>query len=84
MSAEELAALKGEVEGLKLALAKRETKVQETAENTGAVEQELKKLLKQSKNESIKGEGVVYVTQSCKLERFRESPVKITDPTVEE
>ena len=84
MSAEDLAALKGEVEGLKLALVKKEKEAQETAENLGAVEQELKHLLKQPKNESVKGEGVVYVAQSRKLERFRGRPVKTTDPTVEE
>ena len=84
MSAEEFATLKGEVEGLKLALAKKEKEAQETAENLGAVEQELKNLLKQSKDESVKGEGVVYVTQSRKLERFKGRPVKTTDPTVEE
>ena len=84
MSAEDLAALKGEVEGLKLALVKKEKEAQETAENLGAVEQELRHLLKQPKNESAKGEGVVYVTQSRKLERFRGRPVKTTDPTVEE
>ena len=53
MSAEELASLREEFETLKLALAK---KVQEaktkTAENIEAVEGELKKLLKQAKNES--------------------------------
>ena len=84
MSAEDLAALKGEVEGLKLALVKKEKEAQETAENLGAVEQELKHLLKQPKNESVKGEGVVYVAQSRKLERFRGRPVKTTDPTVKE
>ena len=84
MSADDLAALKGEVEGLKLALVKKEKEAQETAENLGAVEQELKHLLKQPKNESVKGEGVVYVAQSRKLERFRGRPVKTTDPTVEE
>ena len=83
MSAEDLATLKGEVEGLKLALAK-EKEAQETDENVGAGEQELKQLLKQSKDESVKGEGVVYVTQSRKLERFKGRPVKTTDPTVEE
>ena len=41
MSAKDFAALKGEVEGLKLALAKKEKEVQETAENLGTVEQEL-------------------------------------------
>ena len=65
--AEDLATLKREVEGLKLALAKKEKEAQETAENLGAVKQELKQLLKQSKDASVKGEGVVYVTQSCKL-----------------
>ena len=35
MSAEDLAALKGEVEGLKLALVKKEKEAQETAENLG-------------------------------------------------
>ena len=84
MSAEDLATLKGEVEGLKLALAKKEKDARETAENLGAVEQELKQLLKQSKDESVKGEGVVYVTQSRKLETFKGRPVKTTDPTVEE
>ncbi|KAL9967436.1 hypothetical protein ACROYT_G025658 [Oculina patagonica] len=84
MSAEELATLKGKVEGLKKALEKKEKEAQETAENMGAVEQELKQLLKQSKSDSVKGEGIVYVTQSRKLERFRGRPVKATDPTVEE
>lgn len=51
MSAEDLATLKGEVEGLKLALAKKEKEAQETAKNLGVVEQELKQLLKQSKDE---------------------------------
>ena len=32
----------------------------------------------------VKGEGVVYVTQSRKLKRFKGRPVKTTDPTVEE
>lgn len=84
MSAEELATLKGEIEGLKLALAKKEKEAQVTAENLGAVEQELKHVIKQPKSESVKGEGVVYVTQSRKLERFRGRPVKTSDPTVEE
>ena len=50
---------------MKLALAKKEKEAQETAENLAAVEQELKQLLKQSKDESVKGEGVLYVTQSA-------------------
>ena len=32
----------------------------------------------------MKGEGVVYVTQSPKLERSKGRPVKTTDPKVEE
>ena len=84
MSAEDLAFLKGEVEELKLALAKKVKEAQETAENMGAVEQELKQLLKQSKNESMKGEGEVYMTQSRKFERFKGRPVATTDPTVAE
>ena len=83
MSAKDLAILKGEVEGLKLALAKKEKEAQETAKNLGVVEQELKQLLKQSKDESVKGEDVVYKTQSRKLGRFKGRPVKTTDPTVE-
>ena len=50
----------------------------------GAVEQELKQLLKQSKDKSVKGEGVVYVTQSRKLERVKGRPDKTTDLTVKE
>ena len=86
ISAEDLATLKGEVEGLKMALAieRRRKKHKRLLKFLRAVEQELKQLLKQSKNESVKGEGVVYVTQSHKLERFKGRPVKTTDPTVEE
>lgn len=62
MSAEEqLAALK-EVAGLKLALVKKEEEVEKTAENVGLVEGQLKKLLQQTTNESVKREGIVYVT----------------------
>lgn len=63
MSAEEqLAALKEEVAGLKLALVKKEEEVEKTAENVGLVEGQLKKLLQQTTNESVKREGIVYVT----------------------
>lgn len=51
MSAKDLAILKGEVEGLKLALPKKEKEAEATAENLGAVEQGLKQLLKQWKDE---------------------------------
>lgn len=63
MSAEEqLAALKEEVAGLKLALVKKEEEVEKTAENVGLVEGQLKKLLQQTTNEGVKREGIVYVT----------------------
>ena len=55
------------------------------------MELELKKLLKQSKDESAEGKGrgeekehVVYVTPSRKLERFNRKPVQGTDPSVEQ
>ena len=84
MSEEDFAALKEQVEGLKLALTKKEVEAQQTAANIELMEVELKKLLKQSKDENAEGKGpgeekehVVYVTPS--RERF-----KGTDPSVEE
>ena len=91
MSAEDFAALKEQVEGLKLALAKKEEEAQKTAGNIELMELELKKLLKQAKDESVEEKGpvegkehVVYVTPSRKLERFKGRPAKGTDPSVEE
>lgn len=91
MSAEELAALKGEIEGLKLALAKKEEEVHKTAVSVEAVEGELKQLLKQTKDACEQGKGpggekehLVYVTPSRKLERFKGKPVRGTDLSVEE
>ena len=91
MSEEDFAALKEQVEGLKLALTKKEVEAQQTAANIELMELELKKLLKQSKDENAEGKGpgeekehVVYVTPSRKLERFKGKPVKGTDPSVEE
>ena len=91
MSEEDFAALKDQVEGLKLALIKEEAEAQQTAANIELMELELKKLLKQSKDESAEGKGpreekehVVYVTPSRKLERFKGKPAQGTDPSVEE
>ena len=91
MSEEDFAALKDQVEGLKLALTKKEAEAQQTAANIELMELELKKLLKQSKDESAEGKGpgeekehVVYVTPSRKLERFKGKPAQGTDPSVEE
>ena len=57
MSEEDFAALKDQVEGLKLALTKKEAEAQQTAANIELMELELKKLLKQSKDESAEGKG---------------------------
>ena len=91
MSEEDFAALKDQVEGLKLALTKKEAEAKQTAANIELMELELKKLLKQSKEESAEGKGpgeekehVVYVTPSRKLERFKGKPAQGTDPSVEE
>ena len=46
MSEEDFAALKDQVEGLKLALTKKEAEAQQTAANIALMELELKKLLK--------------------------------------
>ena len=80
MSEEDFAALKEQVEGLKLALTKKELEAQQTAANIDLMELDLKKLLKQSKDENAEGKGpreekehVVYVTPSRELERLRES-----------
>ena len=91
MSEQDFAALKEQVEGLKLALTKKEVEAQQTAAKIELMELELKKLLKQSKDENAEGKGpgeekehVVYVTPSRKLERFKGKPAKGTDPSVEE
>ena len=91
MSKEDFVALKEQVEGLKLALTKKEVEAQQTAANIELMELELKKLLKQSKDENVEGKGpgeekehVVYVTPSQKLERFKGKPAKGTNPSVEE
>ena len=75
MSEEVFAALKEQVEGLKLALTKQEVEAQQIAANIELMELELKKLLK---DENAEGKGpkeekehVVYVTPSQKLERFK-------------
>ena len=80
MSEEDFAALKEQVEGLKLALTKKELEAQQTAANIDLMELKLKKLLKQSKDENAEGKGpreekehVVYVTPLRELERLRES-----------
>lgn len=91
MSAEDVEALRQEIAGLKLALAKKDEQAEKAAENVEAVERELKKLIKQEKTEPAKGEGaegakerVVYVAQSRKLERFRGKPAKPADLSVVE
>ena len=91
MSEEVFAALKEQVEGLKLALTKQEVEAQQIAANIELMELELKKLLKQSKDENAEGKGpkeekehVAYVTPSRKLERFKGKPAKGTDPSFEE
>ena len=91
MSEEDFAALKEQVEGLKLALTNKEVEAQQTAANIELMELELKKLLKQSKDENAEGKGpgeeqehVVYVTPSRKLERIKGKPAKGTDPSVED
>ena len=91
MSAEDLETLRKEVEGLKLMLTKKESEAEKTAENMEAVERELKKLLKEEKGVSAKGESaegvkdrIVYVSQSRKLESFRGKPTKTTELSVEE
>ena len=91
MSEEDFAALKDQVQGLKLTLTKKEAEAQQTAANIELMELELKKLLKQSKDESAEGKGpgeekehAVYVTPSRKLERFKGKPAQGTDPSVEE
>ena len=57
MSEEDFVALKEQVEGLKLALTKEEVQAQQTAANIELMELELKKLLKQSKDENAEGKG---------------------------
>ena len=52
MSEEVFAALKEQVEGLKLALTKQEVEAQQIAANIELMELALKKLLKQSKDEN--------------------------------
>ena len=52
MSAEELEVLKQEIQGLKAALVKKDEEAGKVAENMDAVENELKKLLKQEKVDS--------------------------------
>ena len=90
MSAEELEVLKQEIQGLKAALVKKDEEAGKVAENMDAVENELKKLLKQEKVDSTEPgtdgvkERVVYVSQSRKLERFRGRPAKPSDPMVED
>ena len=69
MSEEDFAALKEQVERLKLALTKKEVEAQQTVANIELMELELKKPLKQSKDENAEGKGpgeekehVVYAT----------------------
>ena len=67
MSEEDFAALKEQVEGLKLALTKKEVEAQQTAANIELMESELKKLLKQSKDENAEGKGPRRRERTCSV-----------------
>lgn len=74
-----------ELEALKDIIAKREAESIKAAENTEAIEKELKKLLKSEKDVSAgSGDRVVYVSQSRKIDKFRGRPLKSSDPGVED
>ena len=76
--------LKEELEALKLLFSKREKESEKAAENTQAIEEELKKLIKEEKKEDGQGDRVVYFAQSRKIEKFKGRPEKSSDPGVEE
>lgn len=88
MSAEgEVAALKAELEKLKAVIVDKENIAKKAVENSEAVERELKKLLKEEKEDKQTSGGsdrIVYVAQSRKLEKFRGRPTKPLDPGVED
>ena len=67
MSVEDFAALKEQVEGLKLALTKEEVQAQQTAANIELMELELKKLLKQSKDENAERKGPRGRERTCSV-----------------
>lgn len=88
MSAEEqLVALKAELEKLKAVLVDKDNEAKKAVENSEAVERELKKMLKEEKEDKKASGGsdrVVYVAHSRKLEKFRGRPTKPLDPGVED